>query len=145
MGILITVITIFLVILAVLIVLLILLQSDKNAGMGILGGGGSQSAFGSSTADVLTKMTGTMVALFMIFAFALSVIEAHRPKSIVDTLPKAKDSTIPKITPDESKPVMPGGEKKDSLGKDAKNQPKEMQPANTNKTEKVKEPEKKGQ
>lgn len=118
MGVLVTVITIFLVILAIVIVLLILLQSDKSAGMGILGGGGSQSAFGSSTADVLTKMTGTMVAIFMISAFALSVIEARRPKSVVDTLPQDQQSEQPKV------------QSKQNLDEKSEEKAKELDPKN---------------
>lgn len=88
MGVLVTILTVLLVILSVILVLLILLQSDKSSGMGILGGGGSGSAFGSSTADVMTKITGFLVAIFLLTALGLSIIEAHRPKSVVDTLPK---------------------------------------------------------
>jgi preprotein translocase subunit SecG len=101
MGILITVLTIILVILSVLIVLIILLQSDKSSGMGILGGGGSQSAFGSSTADVLTKITGTMVALFMIIAFGLGMMESRRPKSVIDTIPTSENSDKPQVQTEE--------------------------------------------
>lgn len=81
MGILLSISTVLFLILSVLLVILILLQSDKSAGMGILGGS-SQSAFGSSTADVITKITGVMVALFMVGSLGLAVLESYRVSSI---------------------------------------------------------------
>ncbi len=81
MGVLISVFTVLFVILSILLVVLILLQSDKSSGMGILGGS-SSSAFGSSTADVMTKITGYMVAFFMLGALGLSVMESNRSSSL---------------------------------------------------------------
>lgn len=82
MSILITISTIVFVISSVLLVIIILLQSDKSAGMGILGGSTSQSAFGSSTADVITKITTILVAIFMLGSLGLAVLESWRAKSI---------------------------------------------------------------
>jgi preprotein translocase subunit SecG len=81
MAILLSVSTVLFLILAILLVILILLQSDKGAGMGILGGS-SQSTFGSSTADVITKITGVMVGIFMLGSFGLAVLESYRTSSI---------------------------------------------------------------
>ena len=81
MGILLSVGTVVFLILAVLLVILILLQSDKSAGMGILGGS-SQSTFGSSTADIITKITGVMVGLFMLGSLGLAVLESYRTRSV---------------------------------------------------------------
>jgi preprotein translocase subunit SecG len=79
MGILASVLTVFFFILCLLLIVIILLQSDKSAGMGILGGS-SQTTFGSSTADVITKTTAVMVGLFMFGSLGLSVIEAYRSR-----------------------------------------------------------------
>jgi preprotein translocase subunit SecG len=81
MTVLISVGTVLFLVLAVLMVILILLQSDKSAGMGILGGS-SQSTFGSSTADIITKITGVMVAIFMLGSLGLAVLESYRVNSI---------------------------------------------------------------
>lgn len=81
MAVLISVGTVLFLILSVLLVILILLQSDKSAGMGILGGS-SQSTFGSSTADIITKITGVMVGLFMLGSLGLAVLESYRVGSI---------------------------------------------------------------
>ncbi len=81
MEVLITVSSIGFVVLAVILVILILLQSDKSAGMGILGGS-SQTAFGSSTADVITKITTGLVAFFMLGSLGLAVLESYKESSI---------------------------------------------------------------
>lgn len=77
MGVLISVLTVFFIILCVLLIIIILLQSNKSAGMGILGGS-SQSAFGSSTTSVVTKITTVMVAIFMLGSLGLAVLESAR-------------------------------------------------------------------
>lgn len=87
MSIIITVGTVMFVVLSVLIIIIILLQTDKSAGMGILGGT-SSSAFGSSTADVITKITTVFVALFMIGSLSLSVIESYRANILEEELLK---------------------------------------------------------
>ncbi|MCP4136180.1 MAG: preprotein translocase subunit SecG [bacterium] len=81
MGVLVTVSTVLFVILCVLLVIVILLQSDKSAGMGILGGS-SSSAFGSSTADVITKVTAVMIGLFMVGSLGLAVAESTKTVSL---------------------------------------------------------------
>jgi preprotein translocase subunit SecG len=110
MGILITVISGIFLLLCVLLVVLILLQSDKSAGMGILGGS-SQSAFGSSTADVITKATGVMIALFMIGSLGLATLESAR----MDSLKKDLLKTEPK-----SKGLIKGGDRDKKPGQDNK-------------------------
>ncbi len=87
MGVIISIGTVFFIILCALLVIVILLQSDKSAGMGILGGS-SQSAFGSSTADVITKITTVMVAIFLIGSLGLSVLESRRVSSLTRELKK---------------------------------------------------------
>ena len=99
MAILTTVSVVLFVILCVLIVIIILLQSDKSAGMGILGGS-SQSAFGSSTADVITKITAVMVALFLLGSLGLSALQSNKSSSLEkkvfqsDKSDSAKDKSI---------------------------------------------------
>ena len=90
MGIIITIISVIFMLLCVLLVVLILLQSDKGAGMGILGGS-SQSAFGSSTADVITKATGVMIGLFMLGSLGLSTLESNRVDSLKKELLKTEE------------------------------------------------------
>ncbi len=106
MGIVITIISVIFLLLCVLLVVLILLQSDKSAGMGILGGS-SQSAFGSSTADVITKATGIMVGLFMVGSLGLATMESSRTDSLRKDLLK---------TESKSKDLIKGGGKDSGQG-----------------------------
>lgn len=85
MGVLTSVVTVVFAIICILLILIILLQSDKSAGMGILGGAG-QSTFGSSTADIITKVTAVMVAIFMIGSLGLSILESKRISSLREKL-----------------------------------------------------------
>ncbi len=89
MGIVIGIVSVIFLLLCVLLVVLILLQSDKSAGMGILGGS-SQSAFGSSTADVITKATGIMIGIFMIGSLGLATLESARMDSLKKDLLKTE-------------------------------------------------------
>ncbi len=52
----------------VVLVFLILIQSGKGGSLGILGGAGSSTPFGSSTVDVVTKATWYGAAGFFILA-----------------------------------------------------------------------------
>lgn len=80
MGTIIAVISVVFVVLCIILVLLILLQTDKNAGLGGLLNVSSQSTFGSSTADVVTKITTVMVAIFFVLALALAGLKAYSGK-----------------------------------------------------------------
>ena len=85
MGVLTSLATVVFAIICALLVLIILLQSDKSAGMGILGGAG-QSTFGSSTADIITKVTAVMVAIFMVGSLGISIMESRRISSLREKL-----------------------------------------------------------
>jgi preprotein translocase subunit SecG len=103
MGIIIAIISVIFLLLCVLLIVLILLQSDKSAGMGILGGS-SQSAFGSSTADVITKATGIMIGLFMIGSLGLATLESARMDSLKKDLLKMESGKKGLPGVDEKKP-----------------------------------------
>ena len=92
MGVLLTITTVIFIILCILLVILIMLQSDKSAGLGLLGGS-SQSAFGSSTADVITKITGGMIALFLVLAMAMAYLESAGTMSLEDKIRNIEDET----------------------------------------------------
>jgi preprotein translocase subunit SecG len=85
MAVLTSIITVIFAVSCVLLVIIILLQADKGAGMGILGGAG-QSTFGSSTADVITKITTFFVAVFMIGAMGLSALESKKATSLKEKI-----------------------------------------------------------
>jgi len=89
MGVLTSVLTVIFTILCILLIIVILLQADKSGGMGILGGAG-QSTFGSSTADIITKITTVMVALFMLGSLGLSILESKKTTSLKDKIFKSE-------------------------------------------------------
>lgn len=108
MGVLTSVLTVIFAILCVLLVIIILLQSDKGGGMGVLGGAG-QSTFGSSTADIITKITTFMVAVFMIGSLGLSILGSKKTSSLKDKIFSSEEKTSGMI---ENIPVEPEADKK---------------------------------
>jgi len=72
-----TILTVIFVIICILLIFLILIQSNRSSGMGILGGGGSQSAFGSSSADVLTKITAIMATIFIGLGLVIAYLKSQ--------------------------------------------------------------------
>ncbi|MDR2211561.1 MAG: preprotein translocase subunit SecG [Spirochaetaceae bacterium] len=71
--------TLFLVIfilVAILLVLLVLVQNEEGDSLGGIFAGGSSSAFGSRSGNVLTRATSVLGACFLILSFALAFL--HR-------------------------------------------------------------------
>jgi len=91
MGVFTSVLSVLFAILCVLLIIVILLQSDKGAGMGILGGAG-QSTFGSSTADIITKITATMVVIFMLGSLGLAMLESKKTSSLKEKIMNSESS-----------------------------------------------------
>ncbi len=63
--------------LALILILLILIQSGKGGSVGILGGGSSSSPFGTSTVDIVTKMTWWLAGSFFSLAILAAVFFAE--------------------------------------------------------------------
>ncbi len=76
------------VIICILLVLLVLVQDDGKSGMGGLLGGRGTAAFGSHSANVLTKTTAVLVALFFVTAIVLALLN-KKPKYTEDLAPAA--------------------------------------------------------
>jgi len=74
MGVLSTVLLVFFVIIAVLLVLLVLVQNEEGDSLGGIFAGGSGSAFGSRSGNVLTRTTTVLGALFLIISLGLALI-----------------------------------------------------------------------
>ncbi|PNV75794.1 preprotein translocase subunit SecG [Leptospira inadai] len=79
------------------LILLVMIQTGKGGMGGVLGGGASQSVFGSSTADVLTKATRVAGLLFLALSLILSFLFAKT--SGYNTTP------VPEVVPAQSAPV----------------------------------------
>lgn len=65
---------VFFVIVAVLLILLVLVQNEEGDSLGGIFAGGSSSAFGSRSGNVLTRATTILGTLFLILSFGLAFI-----------------------------------------------------------------------
>jgi len=74
MGILSVVLLVFFVIIAVLLILLVLIQTEEGDSLGGIFAGGSGSAFGSRSGNVLTRATTVLGALFLIISLGLALL-----------------------------------------------------------------------
>ncbi|HCC36566.1 MAG TPA: preprotein translocase subunit SecG [Treponema sp.] len=74
MGILSIVLLVIFVIVAVLLILLVLIQNEEGDSLGGLFAGGSGSAFGSRSGNVLTKTTTVLGAIFLIVSLGLALL-----------------------------------------------------------------------
>ena len=88
------------VIICILLILIILLQSHRSSGMGIFGGAGTQSTFGASTYDILTKITAYLSFGFIAIALVLAYIESIKHHKIeTPSTPSSPQETLPTLPP----------------------------------------------
>ncbi len=80
------------VITCVIIVLLVLLQNEEGDSLGGLFAGGSNSAFGSRSANILTKITYIAVGVFFVSAFLLAFVNRGRVTDSLSDEAKLKES-----------------------------------------------------
>jgi preprotein translocase subunit SecG len=74
MGVLSIVLLVFFVIIAALLVLLVLIQNEEGDSLGGIFAGGSGSAFGSRSGNVLTRATSVLGAMFLIISLGLALL-----------------------------------------------------------------------
>ena len=74
MGVLSVVLLAFFVIAAILLILLVLVQNEEGDSLGGIFSGGSSSAFGSRSGNVLTRATSILGAVFLALSFGLALI-----------------------------------------------------------------------
>jgi preprotein translocase subunit SecG len=74
MSILSTVLLVFFVIVAILLVLLVLIQTEEGDSLGGIFAGGSGSAFGSRSGNVLTRATTILGSLFLVISLGLALL-----------------------------------------------------------------------
>jgi len=76
MGILSVALLVIFVIVAILLILFVLIQDEEGDGLGGIFAGGSGSAFGSRSGNVLTRTTSILGALFLVISIGLALL--HR-------------------------------------------------------------------
>jgi len=77
---------------AVLLVLVVLVQDDQGEGIGGIFGGGSNTAFGSRSGNVLTRLTAALAAIFLITVFGMAWIS--RSPTAGNVLSKARQEAL---------------------------------------------------
>jgi preprotein translocase subunit SecG len=74
MGVLSVVLLALFIIAAILLILLVLVQNEEGDSLGGIFAGGSSSAFGSRSGNVLTRATSILGAIFLALSFGLALI-----------------------------------------------------------------------
>jgi len=92
MGLIGIVLLVILVISAVLLVLVVLVQDEQGEGIGGIFGGGSNTAFGSRSGNVLTRFTAVLAAVFLVCCFAVAWI--NRTPSAGNVISKARQQAL---------------------------------------------------
>jgi preprotein translocase subunit SecG len=78
--------------LTILFFIVALVQPGSSGGLGFLGGG-SQSAFGTKTGNVMTKLTTVLAALFLIVSFVLGYLNARTSSVDPEELMEMKEAS----------------------------------------------------
>ena len=98
-----------------LLILLILIQKGRGAGLAGAFGGGGQSAFGTKTADVLTKITAGFAAAFFLLSIVTGMYLMHQVRSQGQTPQQQQGPARPQpdkapAPSDQPSPAVPAGE-----------------------------------
>lgn len=80
-------VTVIHVFVCLLLIAVILLQAGRGQGLGATfsGGEGTQSIFGTRSADFLSKATSVCAILFLFTCVGLNVLQAQKSRSLFDT------------------------------------------------------------
>ena len=89
MSILAIVLLVFFVIVAILLILLVLAQNEEGDSLGGIFAGGSGTAFGSRSGNVLTRATTVLGALFLIISLGLALANRSPAGSGVEAAGRA--------------------------------------------------------
>ncbi len=86
------VLLVLLVISALLLILLVLVQDDQGEGIGGIFSGGSNSAFGSRTGNVLTRFTTVLAGVFLFCCLGLAWV--NRSGEAGNVVGKAREQAL---------------------------------------------------
>lgn len=92
MGLIGIVLIVILIVSAVLLVLVVLVQDEQGEGIGGIFGGGSNTAFGSRSGNVLTRFTAVLAAVFLVCCFGVAWI--NRTPSPGNVIGKARQQAL---------------------------------------------------
>jgi preprotein translocase subunit SecG len=106
-----TVILVIHILLAFALIGIVLLQRSEGGGLGI-GGGMSGLMTGRSSANLLTRVTAGLAALFFTTSLVLAILASNpsRPRSILDSnAPEPMPTPTAPAAPSNSQPAPPAG------------------------------------
>lgn len=83
---------VFFVIVSILLILIVLIQNEEGDSLGGIFAGGSGSAFGSRSGNVLTRTTSILGALFLVISLSLALINRN-PSSTVEQTARQESAT----------------------------------------------------
>jgi preprotein translocase subunit SecG len=92
MGLIGIILLVILVISAVLLVLVVLVQDEQGEGIGGIFGGGSNTAFGSRSGNVLTRFTAVLAAVFLVCCFGVAWV--NRTPAAGNVISKARQQAL---------------------------------------------------
>ena len=72
------------VVVCLLLIAVILVQGGRGGMAETLGGSGSQSLFGGGANVVMSKVTATGAAVFMLTCVSLALLSTHRGRSVIE-------------------------------------------------------------
>ncbi|MCZ8158071.1 MAG: preprotein translocase subunit SecG [Leptospira sp.] len=104
-----TILTLF-ILLSLFLILLVMIQTGKGGASGMLGGStASQSVFGASTADVMTKTTRIAAILFIALSLTLSFLFAKKDEVLLPEVESSLDApvNVNETLPETSTPASP--------------------------------------
>ncbi|AEF86312.1 translocase [Treponema primitia ZAS-2] len=94
MGVFSVVLLVFFVIAAILLILLVLIQNEEGDSLGGIFAGGSSSAFGSRSGNVLTRATSILGAIFLVLSLGLALLNRTPSGAGVEAAGRALSSEV---------------------------------------------------
>ena len=95
------------VVVCLLLIAVILVQGGRGGMAETLGGSGSQSLFGGGANVVMSKVTATGAAVFMLTCVSLALLSTHRGRSVIERTRMAPTPSGAGILPPPVEPVEP--------------------------------------
>jgi preprotein translocase subunit SecG len=84
---------VFFVIVSILLILLVLIQNEDGDSLGGIFAGGSSSAFGSRSGNVLTRATTLLGAIFLVISLSLAILNKTPSSTVEQTAREANAET----------------------------------------------------